>query len=127
MKTIEQPTTAELDKILGPGVSHEGFRVWFNENLKGKLIIEHEDVREVYSDYCSPATSDYYQEQKTSGMKYKALLIKSSIEPIEADSFEKLAKDFTEKCQEIEYRPNRFTALDLSNLYYRAKKLLEGK
>lgn len=57
--------------------------------------------------------------------KVKALLI--NIEPIETDSAEKILKDFKEKCDKLEFQPNSFTRLDLSDLYNRARKLLGDK
>jgi hypothetical protein len=98
-----------------------------NENIKGKLLIDPDDVVEVRC-VSSPdfyaRSGTWFEDAEKSNCNTKALLIKSSIEPIEKDSLEKLFKDFVIEgnCVGASW-PN-----SVCKLHERAKRLLgEGE
>lgn len=49
------------------------------------------------------------------------------IQPIRKDTAEQILKDFVSACEKIECKPNEYSRLDLSKLYDRARKLIEGE
>ena len=127
MKEIKEPDWDKLLKV-PPGwtlaASIVKLNEWFAENIKGKLVIDPSDVVEVYQERkLMDSLWDTKQEAGAVNYDTKALLIRSSIQPIEKDSFEKLVRDFAKKgSQAGSAWPN-----EVCKLFGRAVKLLEGE
>lgn len=127
MKEVKEPdwsTIVKLDWIdNGYTIAYEHKRLnnWFAENIKGKLLIDREDLVEYYA---SAETGMLWDRVKDDDDTHKSLLIRSSIQPIEKDSFEKLVRDR----HKYESSQDSHKDWDLENSFEeRAKALLEKK
>lgn len=111
-------TSAEIDNI----------RTTLSLSLEGKLVIDPEDLGEL-TGYACPGEELYFDDcdVKTRGKDHTHRLkyIKSSIEPIEKDSFEKFVRDFVSEHRRIDAGLDR--EMTEIKYYERAKKLLGDK
>ena len=125
MKEIKEPDWDKLLKV-PPGwtlaASIVKLNEWFAENIKGKLVIDPSDVVEVYQERkLMDSLWDTKQEAGAVNYDTKALLIRSSIQPIEKRTAEDILKDWVAECGIA--RVNQREA----SLFLEAKKLLEGE
>ena len=99
------------------GISQE----LFNKDFAGRYLIEPDDLVEIYQD---KRVSDYayFNQVPEINRTHKAFLIKSSIEPIEKDSFEKLTKSLCVQLDSVGVND-----ADLTKYYERAKALLQSE